>query len=336
MRKFLTATDVVIKMMPLTFAVTKMAKKGDPSKLYDVIIIGSGPAGLTAAIYAKRSGMQTLVITGLDWGGQLMTATKVENFPGFPKGIDGPDLMRKIREQAINFDVEMVENYVSEVDLSSNPFRVKVSDIWYKGKTLIIATGARYKELGLESEGRLLGKGVSYCAVCDGYLFKDKKVAVVGGGDTALTDALYLSGICKEVHIIHRRDKFRASRALVEQVSRKSNIILHLNRIVIDIKGDNKVEGVEIKDVSGGKDEILNIDGVFIAIGHIPNTDLVRGKIELTNEGYIKTSEFVKTSVPGVFAAGDVMDPKYQQAVTAAAFGAMAAIEAKEYLDSLR
>jgi thioredoxin reductase (NADPH) len=322
-------------MMPLTFAVTKMAKKGDPNKTYDVIIIGSGPAGLTAAIYTRRFGMSTLVITGLDWGGQLMTTTKVENFPGFPEGIDGPDLMRRIKEQAINFDVEMVENYADEIDLSSSPFRVKVSDAWYKGKTLIIATGARYKELGLEAEKRLLGKGVSYCAVCDGYLFKDKKVAVVGGGDTALTDALYLSGICKEVHIIHRRDKFRASKALVEQVNKRNNIILNLNRIVVDIIGDKKVEGIKIKNVTSGETEILDIEGVFIAIGHIPNTDLVRDRLELTEDGYIKTYEFVKTSVPGVYVAGDVMDPKYQQAVTAAAFGAMAAIEAKEYLDSL-
>jgi len=323
-------------MFSLSFKVNRVARKADPNKIYDVIIIGSGPAGLTAAIYALRFGLSTLVIAGLDWGGQLMTTTKVENFPGFPDGVEGPELMRRMREQAVRLGVEMVENYVTDVDFSNIPYKVEVSGVKYKGRTLIIATGARHRELGLESEKRLVGRGVSYCAICDGYFFKNKKVAIVGGGDTAITDALYLAGICKEVHIIHRRNEFRASKALVDQIKGKNNALFHLNSVVVDILGEKNVEGVKIRNLKEGSEEILDVEAVFIAIGHIPNTDIFKNKIELTEGGYIKTHDFVKTSVPGVFAAGDVMDPKYQQAITASGFGAIAAIEAKEYLDSLK
>lgn len=323
-------------MFSLSFKVDRVARKADPNKVYDVIIIGSGPAGLTAAIYALRFGLSTLVIAGLDCGGQLMTTTKVENFPGFPDGVEGPELMRRMREQAVRLGVEMVENYVTDVDFSNTPYKVDVSGVKYKGRTLIIATGARHRELGLDSEKRLVGRGVSYCAVCDGYFFKDKKVAIVGGGDTAITDALYLTGICKEVHVIHRRNEFRASKALVDQIKGKSNAFFHLDSVVVDILGEKNVEGVKIRNLKKGSEEILDVEAVFIAIGHIPNTDIFKNKLELTDGGYIKTHDFVKTSVPGVFAAGDVMDPKYQQAITASGFGAIAAIEAKEYLDSLK
>jgi len=320
-------------MMPISISLSRVAKRGDPSKLYDVIIVGSGPAGLTAAIYALRSGLSTLLVTGLEWGGQLMTTTKVDNYPGFPEGIDGPELMKCMREQAIRFGVEIVEADADDIILSEYPYRVKVGSIYYTGKTIILATGARYRELGLESEKRLLGRGVSYCAVCDGFFFKNKVVAVIGGGDTALTDAIYLSSICKEVLIIHRRGEFRANKILVNKIKEYPNIKVVMNSIVLDILGDNKVEAIKVKNLDTGSENIIKVDGVFIAIGHVPNTDLVKDKLEIDERGYIKTYDFVKTSIPGVYVAGDVMDPKYQQAITAAAFGAMAALEAKEFID---
>ncbi len=317
----------------LSFQVDYNKKMGNPDKIYDVIIIGSGPAGLSAAIYTIRFGLETLMISGFTWGGQLMTTTLVENYPGFPEGINGPDLMRRMLNQAIRFGVEFVDYDAEKLENKEGIFNVFAGGKWYKGKTVIIATGARYRELGLESEKRLLGRGVSYCAVCDGYFFKDKDVAVVGGGDTALTDALYLADIVKKVYIVHRRDKFRASDILVDEVSKRNNIEVLWNRQVLDILGDKRVEGLKLYNKLTSKEEVLKVDGVFIAIGHIPNTELVKGLVELTESGYIKTHDFVKTNVPGLFAAGDVMDPKYQQAVTAAAFGVMAAIEAKEYID---
>ncbi len=306
-------------------------KRGDINKVYDVVIIGSGPAGLTAAIYASRAGLSTLVITGYSWGGQLMTTTKVDNYPGFPEGVDGPDLMVRLRQQAARFGVEFVEADATELDLKNRPFKIFVGHEVYRGKTIIIATGAKYRELGLESEKRLLGKGVSYCAVCDGYFFKDMDVAVVGGGDTAVTDAIYLANIARKVYLIHRRDKLKADKILQEKLSKLENVELVLNSLVIDILGQDKVEGIKIRRKDCGE-ELIKVDGVFIAIGHIPSTDLVEGKLELTKHGYIKTYGNTMTSVEGVFAAGDVMDPGYQQMVTAAAFGAMAALDAEEYL----
>ena len=310
-------------------------KVGSPNKEYEVIIIGSGPAGLSAALYSIRFGMKTLVITGYTWGGQLMTTTLVENYPGFPEGVNGPDLMRRMMNQVARFGVEFVDYDAEKVEIKNKKFRVYAGGHWYTGLTLIVATGARYRELGLESEKRLLGKGVSYCAVCDGYFYKDGRVAVIGGGDTALTDALYLSEIAKEIFIVHRRDKFRASSALVNEVLKRENIKILWNRQVIDILGDRKAEGLKLLNKVNGEEEVLTVDGIFIAIGHIPNSDLVKNIVELTPEGYIKTHDFVKTSVEGLYAAGDVMDPKYQQAVTAAAFGVMAAIEAKHYIDKI-
>ena len=265
-----------------------------------------------------------------------MTTTIVENYPGFPEGINGPDLMRRMMNQAARFGVEFVDYDADKLVLDGNSFKVYAGGSWYTGLSVIIATGARYRELGLESEKRLLGRGVSYCAVCDGYFFKDGTVAIIGGGDTALTDALYLSDIAKKIYIIHRRREFRASHNLVTELNKKNNIQVLWNHIVIDILGDKKVEAIKLLDKETNDEKILEVDGVFIAIGHVPNTDLVKNIVELTPNGYIKTREFVKTNVPGLFAAGDVMDPKYQQAVTAAGFGVMAAIEAKRYLDGLR
>lgn len=319
----------------LSLQVDYNRKVGSPEKLYDVIIIGSGPAGLSAAIYTVRFGLSTLVISGFNWGGQLMTTTLVENFPGFPEGINGPDLMRRMLNQAARFGVEFVDYDAEKLEIEKGRFKVYAGGNWYRGLTVIVATGARYRELGLESEKRLLGRGVSYCAVCDGYFFKDGVVAVVGGGDTALTDALYLSEIVNKIYIIHRRGEFRASEALVNEVMKRSNIEVLWNRVVVDIIGDKKVEAVKVLNKETDEEEVISVDGVFIAIGHIPNSDLVKNIVELTPNGYIKTRDFVKTNVPGLFAAGDVMDPKYQQAVTAAGFGAMAAIEAKQYIDSL-
>jgi thioredoxin reductase (NADPH) len=314
------------------FVIGVYEKRGDEKKLYDVIIIGSGPAGLTAGIYSVRAGLSTLIITGYTWGGQLMTTTKVDNYPGFPEGVDGPDLMMRLRQQAAKFGVEFVEADATNLDLRKRPFKVYVENRVFKGKSIIIATGAKYRELGLEAERRLLGKGVSYCAVCDGYFFKDMKVAVIGGGDTAVTDAIYLSNIADEVYLIHRRSELRATKLLQDKLKTIKNIKLILNSEVTDIIGEDRVAAIKIKNKENNIEEILEVDGVFIAIGHIPATDLVKGQIELTENGYIKTYGFTKTSVEGVFAAGDVMDPRYQQMVTAAAFGAMAAIDAEEYL----
>ena len=307
-------------------------KKGDESKLYDVIIIGSGPAGLTAGIYAIRSGLATLIITGYAWGGQPMTTTLIENYPGFPEGVDGPELMMKMRRQVAKLGAEFIDADVTKVDLSVKPFSISVGNRIFRGRTLIIATGARHRELGLESEKKFLGKGVSYCATCDGYFFKGMPVAVVGGGDAALTDALYLSSIVSQVYLIHRRSKFRASKFLVDQIHMRHNIKPILGRVLVDITGSEKVEKIKLRNRASGEESFLDVAAVFIAIGYDPAINLVKGQLELTKEGFVKTYNFTKTSVPGVFAAGDVMDPKYQQLITAAAFGAMAALDAEAFL----
>ncbi len=307
-------------------------KKGNESKLYDVIIIGSGPAGLTAGIYTVRAGLATLIITGYAWGGQLMTTTLIENYPGFPDGIDGPELMMRMRRQVAKLGAEFIDADATKIDLYAKPFSVAVSDRVFRGRTLIIATGAKHRELGLESEKKFLGKGVSYCATCDGYFFKGMPVAVVGGGDAALTDALYLSSIVSQVYLVHRRSKFRASKFLVDQIHMRHNIKPVLDRVIVDIIGSEKVEKIILRSKVTGEESTLNVAAVFISIGYDPAINLVKGQLELTKEGFIKTYGFTKTSVPGVFAAGDIMDPSYQQLITAAAFGAMAALDAEAYL----
>lgn len=307
-------------------------KKGSIDKLYDVIIIGSGPAGFTAGIYAVRSGLETLLITGYAWGGQLMNATLIENYPGFPEGIEGPELMMRMRRQTAKLGVEFIEADATGVNLNSKPFKVYVNEEEFRGRALIIATGARHRELGLESERKFIGKGVSYCAICDAYFFRNMPVAVVGGGDSALTDAFYLSSIASEVYLIHRKKWFRASKSLVDQLPMYKRIKPVLNSVVVDILGSDKVEGLKIRDRECGEEDVLDVNAVFIAIGYVPAIDLFRGQLELTEEGFIKTYDYTKTSVPGVFAAGDAMDQKYQQLVTAAAFGAIAALDAEEFL----
>ena len=301
----------------------------------EIIILGSGPAGLTAAIYSARANLKPLVITGLPPGGQLMLTTEVENYPGFPDGIQGPELMDRMRKQAERFGAEFLEYDATSVNFLSHPFEVMVEDEVYKAKAIIIATGASVKWLGLESEQRLIGRGVSSCATCDAPFFKDKDVVVVGGGDTAIDDALLLTKYAKKVTVVHRREKLRASKILQDRAFKNEKINFKWNSVVEDIIGDNKVEGVIIKDVKTGEKSKLECQGVFIAIGHKPNTDLFKGQIEIDDKGYIIKRNNTETSVKGVFVAGDVCDPRYRQAITAAGMGCQAAMDAEKYLESI-
>jgi len=302
--------------------------------LDDVIIVGSGPAALTAAIYARRANFTTAVIAGSLWGGQLMLTTEVENFPGFPDGILGPELIENMRKQAEGFGANILYEDATRVDFSSRPFKVHVGEKVHEGRSIILATGASTKWLGLKSEERLRGKGVSSCATCDGIFFKDRPVVVVGGGDTAIEEALSLAKIASHVTVVHRRDQLRASKALQQRAFKDEKITFVWNTEVVDILGDMKVEGMRVKDVKTGQESILSCDGVFVAIGHQPNTDLFRGQIELDPKGYIITRDETRTNVEGVFAAGDVQDPRYRQAVTAAGSGCKAAIDAERWLQS--
>lgn len=303
------------------------------SKLKKIVIIGSGPAGLTAAIYVARGNLEPLVVAGRAAGGQLMLTTDVDDFPGFPDGIQGPELMDKLRAQAERFGTRFINEDVISVDLSKKPFAIKTETSSLSTVTLIIATGASSIWLGLESEQRLIGHGVSSCAVCDGFFFKDKNIIVVGGGDTAMREAAHLSKFAKKVTVVHRRDKLRAQPALVELVKSKPNIDFIWNSTIDEILGESKVTGVKLKDTQTGKISELPIDGVFIAIGHKPNTEFLKGQLELDEKGYIVVKNETHTSVDGVFVAGDVADHKYRQAVTAAGMGTKAALDVEEYLE---
>jgi thioredoxin reductase (NADPH) len=298
-----------------------------------MIIIGSGPAGLTAATYASRAKLKTLVVAGAMWGGQLMLTTEVENFPGFKEGILGPDLMDNMWKQAKRFGAEMIFEDATAVDFSSKPFKVKVGSKVYEGKSVIIATGASAKWLGLESEKRLRGKGVSVCATCDAAFFKDKKVAVVGGGDTALEEALALSKFVREVKVIHRRDKLRASKILQERAFNDPKIEFIWNSTVQEILGKDRVEGVRLRKVDSNEEFELACDAVFIAIGWKPETEIFKGQIEMDQAGYIVAKDTTKTNIGGVFIAGDAQDYRYRQAITAAGAGCMAALDAEKYLE---
>ena len=300
--------------------------------MYDIIIVGSGPAGLTAAIYSSRAMLKTLVISGESWGGQLMLAEKVENYPGFKEGILGPDLMNIIYQQAKHFGAELIFENASAVDFSSIPFKIWIGDKKYEGRSVIIATGASAKWLGLDGEERLRGKGVSICATCDAAFFKDKRTIVVGGGDTAMEEALTLSKFANEVKIVHRRDKLRASKALQERVLKNPKIKIIWNSIVKEILGEEKVKGVILKEVNSNEEIELTCDAVFIAIGYKPNTEIFKGKLELDQNGYIVTKDVTKTNVEGVFVAGDVEDYNYRQAITAAGAGCKAALDAERFL----
>ncbi len=300
-----------------------------------VTILGSGSAGLTAAIYAARANLEPLVIQGLQAGGQLTITTEVENFPGFPDGIQGPDLMEQTHKQALRFGTQFIDDNAVSVDLSKRPFVVRTSNEEIITDTLIICTGASAKLLGLPSEKKLMGHGVSACATCDGFFFKDKEVFVIGGGDTALEEAVFLTRFCKQVTLVHRREIFRASPIMVNRAKQNNKIKFILNHVVEDIEDMTKgeVTGIKLKDIQNQQITHHPADGVFIAIGHQPNTDLFQGQLQLTETGYIVT-DGVKTSITGVFAAGDVQDELYRQAITAAGSGCAAALEAQWLLES--
>ncbi len=300
--------------------------------MYDVIVIGSGPAGLTAAIYTSRAKLKTLVIAGAGWGGQLMLTSEVENFPGFKEGILGSDLIDNMWRQAERFGAQMVFEDATAVDFSARPFEVRVRDSVYGGRSVIIAAGASPKWLGLESEQRLRGRGVSICAVCDAAFFEDKRTVVVGGGDTAMEEALALSKFAKEVKVIHRRDKLRASKVLQERAFNEPKISFVWNSTVVEILGKDRVEGIRLQRVDSGAESEMECDAVFIAIGHKPNTDTFRGQIELDENGFVVSKGDTGTSVEGVFVAGEARDPRYKQAITAAGEGCKAALDAERYL----
>ncbi len=301
-------------------------------EVYDVIIIGSGPAGLTAAIYSNRAQRSTLVIGGITWGGQLMLTGEVENFPGFPKGVLGPDLMANMRRQAERLGVKILFEDATAVDFSSHPFKVKIDDKVYEAKTVILATGASTKWLGLPAESRLRGRGVSACATCDAPFFRDKKTVVVGGGDTALDEALALAKSAREVTVVHRRAQLRACKFLQERVFDNKKINFVWNSVIEDILGKDRVEGVKLRNVQTGEESTMATDAVFVAVGHRPNTSIFKGQIDLDENGYIKAHNETKTSVEGVFVAGDNHDKRYKQAITAAGAGCKAALDADKYL----
>ena len=302
--------------------------------MYDVAIIGSGPAGLTAAIYSCRAELKTAVIEGMSSGGQLMITSTVDNFPAFPEGIQGPELMDRIRKQAVKFGTEIISGDVKAADLDSKPFVLTVGSNTIEARSLIIATGSSSRWLGLDSETALRGKGVSACATCDGFFFTDKEIAVVGGGDAAIEEATFLTRFASKVTVIHRRDELRAGKAMQKMAMDNEKISFAWDSTVEDILGveENRVTAVRLKNVKTGEISDLPVEGVFIAIGHDPATKIFDGKIELDERGYIVTKENTKTSVPGVFAAGDVQDPRYRQAISAAGSGCMAAIDALKFL----
>ncbi len=307
---------------------------------YKLLILGSGPAGLSAAVYAARANLNPVVITGLEAGGQLTTTTDVDNWPGDVEGLQGPDLMERMKRHAERFDTRMVSDQIGRVDLGQRPFRLEGDAGIYTCDALIIATGASARYLGLPSEEAFKGRGVSACATCDGFFYKKQRVAVIGGGNTALEEALYLSNIASEVIVVHRRDRFRGEKILQDQLHGKANVQVRWNHRLVEVLGDKSgVNGMRIAHVETGEENDVDLQGVFIAIGHDPNTAIFNGQLEMRN-GYIVIrsgldGNVTATSVPGVFAAGDVADHVYRQAVTSAGFGCMAALDAEKYLDEL-
>jgi thioredoxin reductase (NADPH) len=305
------------------------------SETYDVVIVGSGPAGYTAALYAARANLDVLVFQGFEVGGQLMLTSDVENYPGYRDGVMGPDMMDDFEAQAARFGAKMRHENVERVDFSERPFK-----LWAEGeeeptlaKSVVIATGAKARWLGLAGERRLMGRGVSGCATCDGFFFKDKRVAVVGGGDTAMEEALFLTKFADEVLLIHRRDEFRASKIMLERARKNPKVTFLTDTVIQDVLGENSVEGIRTKNLKTGEEREIEVEGFFAAIGHAPATGLFKDQVEMDEGGYILQKEHTMTSVPGVFAAGDVSDKRYRQAVTAAGDGSRAAIDAERWLE---
>jgi len=307
-------------------------KKPEAKKKFDVVIIGAGPAGYTAAIYTSRAKRETLVISGILPGGQLMLTTEVENYPGFPEGVMGPDLMTNMRKQTERMGAVIIDDEVVNVDFRRRPFKILTNSEEYEAEAVIIATGASPRKLGAKGEQEFSARGVSYCATCDGPFFKNQEIIVAGGGDSAMEEAIFLTKFAKNVHVIHRKDKLRASKIMQDRAFENSKIKFHWNSVIEEIRGSEKVNEVMIKNVSTNKEETMNVGGLFIAIGHEPNTKIFKGQIELDDQGYIALKNHTHTNVDGVFAAGDVHDHRYRQAITAAGFGCMAAIDVDKYL----
>lgn len=307
------------------------------STLHDVIIVGSGPAGWTAAIYTARAGLNPIVLAGvMEPGGALMNTTEVENFPGWPEGIMGPELMEKMQEQAERFGADVRYEDATELSLEGEVKTVVSDSETYQARSVILALGSEYKKLGLPNEQELSGKGVSYCATCDGFFFKGKEIAVVGGGDSAVTEALFLARFGTTVHVIHRRDELRASQIMADRLQGMDNVKMHWNSVVEEINGEGMLESLTLKDTETGETRSLPVSGLFIAIGHSPRTALLGEQLELDEQGYITVdSPSALTSIPGVFACGDVVDSTYQQAITAAGTGCVAALDAEHYLMAL-
>jgi thioredoxin reductase (NADPH) len=304
--------------------------------MHKVVIIGSGCAGNTAAVYSARAGLAPLVVKGLEIGGQLSLTTEVENFPGFPEGINGPDLVENIRKQAERFGASYRDGELLEADLSKRPFRLKVDDEWIETRTLIVASGAKARWLGLASEHRLIGHGVSSCATCDGFFYRDRKIMVVGGGDSAMEEANFLTRFGSEVALVHRRDAFRASKIMLDRAKANPKIAFIMNTAVEEVydSGQNMVTGVRLRNLVTGETFDRPVDGLFVAIGHIPNTHVFKGQLDLDPDGYLLSHGGARTNIHGVFHAGDVQDRVYRQAITAAGAGCMAAIEAERLLEA--
>ncbi len=299
-----------------------------------IVIVGSGPAGLTAAIYAARANFDTTVIAGVNYGGQLMLTSDVENFPGFAEGIGGPELMNQMRTQAERFGAKLVDEDATGVEFSSLPLSVRTAATSYPADAVIVATGAAAKWLDLPSETRLRGRGVSTCATCDGFFFRGVEIAVVGGGDSALEEALFLTRFAPKITLIHRRDKFRGSKIMQDRVLNHPNITVLFNTGVDEILGEEQVTGIRLRDIASGEQRDLAVGGVFVAIGHEPNTGLFKGVLNLDEKGYIRLVDETHTNIPGVFVAGDVFDTRYRQAITAAGSGCKAAMDAEKYLEA--